>query len=209
MAKAAKKTEMFIDELDDKPSKDVKDYWQSVGQFVSNMSSLEACLRELAMKYCQMSAMSARLSIWSFTIGETVDLIRKAVTERKLEGKDIDHLKGILNHILTINTFRNVLIHFGSGPSHPIDGSNKRIRVASDREFSLKRRSFVASEEVFDNINKDLLEIMFMVMWHAGSLDSKKTDHPTQREFKVAIRKQARARPSSSWRYTPPSVPPH
>lgn len=117
------------------------EYDQAIGNFISQFSEAEVSLLYVAVNYTKISPFIVGLaSLAPMRVDSGITTIKRVIEARRLRGKSVRELLGVLNQLAVINKARNDLLHYGVGSDQVI--TTKYVahhkRLERSRPFSIQ-----------------------------------------------------------------------
>lgn len=173
-----------------KIDKKLKAYWQSLGRFIHQFSSVEQTVQLALWHYAKVSDDIGRAAFSGVRIDGAVTLIRRIAQVDDEASLALVILDPVFDQLIAINAIRNDIVHYGSHASGATDG------FVSNAAFALTEahiRETIISVELLEALSFDLSKInghLAAMLW---------PNDPDRRNWSWYLK--------SPWQYKRPSSP--
>ena len=148
----------FDDAIDAVNEEPYRKYWAALGHFIHVFAAVEFDLLMVLRKYTRVEDMVAGVVFSGARSKQAADWLN-AVLEEQNKQVIKARLKRALDHLGTINTVRNNIVHWGAR----YDQINQHLIVSNKKRFSRqKREAFLISVDDLNAMRCDLYMIAFV-----------------------------------------------
>jgi hypothetical protein len=139
-------------------------YFSAVGMFVSAFTGVEYLLNEVLWKYANLDRSTARALLSNSRVDFCIQTLKRIIDANSLSGPKIAQLMSILDQLGIIARARNDILHFGATD---ITGDTVAVSNRLFAHVETRIRTLNLSEQVFANLNTDLLVMLLALLVHA------------------------------------------